>query len=84
MDEFFSIEKCLGEVAGVINLTFEAEPFTCDDSEAEYHKFPAIVAVKKVAKAAEGEGDEEEGAGDEPAAEEAAEVTGPQFNPRDF
>lgn len=82
MDEFFSIEKCLGEVAGVINLTFQAEPFTIDKSEDVHHKFPVVVAVKKVVKAAEGEGDGEE---EEPAAEEATpeEAAGPQFNPRD-
>lgn len=83
MDEFFSIERVLGEVAGVINLTYEAEPFAADAGEVQYHEFAVQVAVAKVAKAAEGEGEEEEGAGEEAPAEEAAEK-GPSFNPREY
>jgi hypothetical protein len=84
MDEFFCIERVLGEVAGVVNLTYEAEPFEANAGKVAYHEFAAILAEKKVVKAAaDGEGDEEE-AGEEPAAEEAVEEKAADFNPRDF
>lgn len=84
MDEFFCIEKVLGEVAGVINLTYEAEPFACADGEVRYHAFPDPPPVKKVAKVANEDGEEEEGAGEEAPAEEAAEDKAAAFNPRDY
>ena len=84
MDEFFSIEKILGEVAGVVNLTYQAEPFAADAGEVVYHAFPDPPPVKKVAKVANEEGEEEEGAGEEAPAEEAADDKAPAFNPRDY
>jgi len=82
MDEFFCIESVLGEVAGVVNLTYEAEPFEANAGPVAYHEFEAIKEVKKVVKET-AEGDEEEG-GEEAAAEEAVEEKAADFNPRDF
>jgi len=44
MDEFFAIEKVLGDVAGVISLTFVAEPDAVAD--VQYEKFKEAPKVK--------------------------------------
>lgn len=82
MDEFFNIEKCLGEVAGVVNLTYNAESF--EAGEPQYIEFAEPAPVAKVAKAAEGDGEEEDGAGEEATPPEEGGDKGPKFEPRDY
>jgi hypothetical protein len=59
MDEFFNIEKSIGEVVAVIGLQFNYEKEYIEDNEIEYESFPEpeVVVVKKPV---DGE-DEEEG-----------------------
>lgn len=59
MDEFFNIEKSIGEVVAVIGLQFNYEKEYIEDNEIEYESFPEpeVIAVKKPV---DGE-DEEEG-----------------------
>lgn len=81
MDEFFNIEKVLGEVAGVINLTKTEEPFTIDTEALEKIVFPKIkVEAPKVKVPVEGEEEEEEAPAETPVEEEKA----PDFDPRKF
>lgn len=83
MDEFFCIEKCLGEVAGVLNLTYVPECVEVAEEDRKYIEFAAPVVVAKVAKPADGEdGEEGEEAGETPAEENAEKVD--KFQPRDF
>lgn len=59
MDEFFQIEKCLGEVTAVVSLTFEKEAMHLEgDYEKEEFEVPEE-AVKEVKPAGEGEDEEE-------------------------
>jgi len=77
LDEYNNIEKCLGEVCGIVNLCFKAEPCEIDLSNVEYLKFKAPPpGKKKEGVAAEGE---EEGEGEEKA--EKAEEKKPSFDP---
>jgi hypothetical protein len=66
MDEFFAIERCIGEVVGVIGLQNEkmATTFSADRTEE-----PCMEEVKVATAKPEGEGEGEE----PPAAEEPAE-----------
>lgn len=59
MDEFFNIEKSIGEVVAVIGLQFNYEKEYIEDNEIEYESFPEpeVVVIKKPV---DGE-DEEEG-----------------------
>ncbi len=40
MDEFFDVEKSIGEICGVIGLQFGYEPEQVDEKEIEYEAFP--------------------------------------------
>lgn len=71
MDEFFTIERCIGEVVGVISLQNEKE-VTTFEVPAECYEEPVVEEVKEAAPKQEGEdgedAPEEEAAadGDEP------------------
>lgn len=59
MDEFFQIEKCLGEVTATVSLTFEKEALHVEgDYDKEEFEVPEE-AVKEVKPAGEGEDEEE-------------------------
>jgi len=79
MDEFFMIEKNIGEVCGVIGLQFNAEP--TQFVEDKWEEFPEPV-VEVVKPKVEGDEDEE----DEPAAaeEDDEEKKVPAFKPEDY
>lgn len=44
MDELFNIEKNIGEVVGVINLTYNVEPSEFKDEQWEKFDEPVVVA----------------------------------------
>ena len=80
MDEFFAIEKCIGEVVGIISLQNEKQPTTFEPDMIEQ---PVFEEVKKPEEKKEGEGDEE--GGDEPPAEEGeGEAKAPKWKPTDY
>lgn len=47
MDEFFDIQKHIGEVAAVIGLQFSYEPEIIEEKELEFEKFEAPVHQEK-------------------------------------
>lgn len=54
MDELFNIEKNIGEVVGVINLTFNVEP--SDFKDEQWEKFDEPVVVAKPAQVLDDDG----------------------------
>lgn len=81
MDEFFAIEKTIGEVVGVISLQNEKEQSTFDISPAEIQE-PVQEEVKEAPpKKAEGEEGEE---AEEAPAEEGEEPKVPKWDPKKF
>lgn len=83
MDELFSIEKGLGQIAGCINLTYRLdEPnFVCKNWEVFEEP---VVVEKKVEKQFDEEGNEIPPAEEQPPAEEEEKEAVPKFNPADF
>ena len=59
MDEFFNIEKSIGEISAVIGLQFNYEKEYIEDGEIEYEVFPDPEPVV-VRKREDGEENEEE------------------------
>ena len=57
MDEFFNIEKYIGEIIAIIGLQFNYEKEYIEDNEVEYEVFPEPepVVVKKPVDGEEGE-----------------------------
>jgi len=81
MDEFFQIEKHLGEVKAVFGLQDELEAQAVDASKVQFVEFPAEPeAEKKPVAAVEGEGGEPPAEG----GEEGAEAKAPAFEPKDY
>ena len=80
MDEFFSIERNIGEVVGVISLQAEKE-ITTFELPADQYEEPE--EVKEEVKAAPADGDD---AGDDPPADvgDDGEPKKPKFNPKEF
>lgn len=81
MDEFFQIEKYLGEVTAVVSLTFNKEEMP-DESKIKLEEFPEEEVVVKEAKPAGEEGEEEEE--QPPAAEEEEGEKVEKFDPKKF
>ena len=81
MDEFFCIQRNIGQVAGVIALRNQKEEteFTVDASMVSE---PEQEEVKQEAPKAEGEGGDEPPADDDAAA--AEEKKAPTWNPKDY
>lgn len=82
MDEFFMVEKHIGEVVGIIGLQYNAEKHHIESHEVVYEEFPeppqAPVKVK-------GEGDEEDEEEEKPAEEEEeGEEKLPKFKVEDY
>jgi len=80
MDEFFAIERSIGEVVGVISLQNEKEVTTFDLANDCYEEI-VIEEVKKVVVKVEG-GDEDEGEQEAAAEEEESKI--PKWNPKDY
>lgn len=72
MDEFFCIESTLGEVAGVLDLTYVARPFEANAGGVAYHKFEEPAQEEKKEAKPAGDGEEEEPAAEDPPAEAEA------------
>lgn len=76
MDEFFQIEKHLGEVKAVLGLQFVAEPDATNKKDVQYLQFSEAEKTQEVKPpAGDGEGGEEPPEG---------EVKAPAFNPADY
>lgn len=80
MDEFFCIERAIGEVVGVISLQNEKE-VTTFEVPADCYEEPVVEEVKEPAPKAEGE-DGEEAQEDAPADGEEAKI--PKWNPKNY
>lgn len=80
MDEFFAIERNIGEVVGVISLQNEKEVTTFDLPADCYEEIVVEEAKEPVAKP---EGEEAEEGGDDAAAE-GDEPKAPKWNPKDY
>lgn len=79
MDEIFQIEKCVGEIAGVISLQFKLESieFKCE----EFEQFAEPVKEEKPAATEE---NPDEPVEQPPAEEGGDEEKKPAFNPADY
>lgn len=88
MDEFFLIEKALGEVHAIVSLTFNQEKnLSADESKVKYEKFPEPEPVAEKVKKTDADGnpvDDEEEQPPEPEAEEDGEAKKPKFKPEDY
>jgi len=81
MDEFFAIERSIGEVVGVISLQSEKEVTTFDLPNDCYEEI-VVEEVKQAAPKAEGGDDEEEG--DQEAAAPGGDPKVPKWSHKDF
>lgn len=79
MDEFFSIERAIGEVIGVISLQNEKE-VTTFDVPADCYEMPVVEEVKEEAPKVEGEDGEDA----EEAPADGEEPKAPKWNPKDY
>ena len=79
MDEFFMIEKNIGEVQAVMGLQFNYEKEYMEESEVEYEQFPEPPPVEVKRK---GENEDEEEQEQPPADEE--EKQAPKFRVEDY
>lgn len=82
MDEFFAIEKNIGEVVGVVSLQNEKELSTFDIGPDEVEE-PVEEEVKEAAPKQKPEGEEEEG-GEEPPAEDGEEKKVPSWDHKKY
>jgi len=80
MDELFTIEKNIGEIAGVIGLQFNVEKTVY--VEEKWEVFDEPVVEEKKAKIIDEEGNEVDAP--EPVPAEGDEPKAPKFNPADF
>ena len=80
MDELFTIEKNIGEIAGVIGLQFSVEKTVY--VEEKWEVFDEPVVEEKKAKIIDEEGNEVDAP--EPVPAEGDEPKAPKFNPADF
>jgi hypothetical protein len=79
MDEFFMIEKCLGDIESVVSFTYnKEEECTGNEESTKYEEFPVEEAPKEEAKAVDEDGEEKA-----PEEEEEGEKK-VKFNPKDF
>jgi len=81
MDELFTIEQTIGEVAAIIGLQLEVEPDFIREDQIVYEEFPEPPPVEVKAAPAEGE---EEPPEEPPAEEEDGEKKPPAFKPEDY
>lgn len=79
MDEFFNIEKSIGEIIAVIGLQFNYEKEYIEDIEIEYEQFPEPEPVV-IKKPVDGEEEEEQ----PPAQEEEEESKKPKFKKEEY
>jgi hypothetical protein len=88
MDEYFLIEKSLGEICSVVSLTFNKEDnCSTDESKMKWEEFPEPEAPVEKEKKLDEDGNEiPEEEGEAPAAEEDAdgEKAKAKFKPEDF
>lgn len=83
MDELFMVEKCIGEVAGVINLSSKAESTNFVQEKWEEFEAP-VVEEKKPAKVLDDDGNEVDAPAAEPEVVDGDEPPKPKFNPAEF
>jgi len=86
MDEFFLIEKTLGEVTAIVSLTFNKEEnLSADESKLKWEEFPEPEAPPEKEKKYDDDGNliEEEEAPAEDAGEEEGEKVA-KFKPEDY
>lgn len=87
MDEFFLIEKSLGEVSAIVSLTFNKEEnYSNDESRLKFEEFPEPEAPPEKEKKFNEEGDEihEEEPPEVPEGEEAEGEKVAKFKPEDY
>jgi hypothetical protein len=86
MDEFFLIEKTLGEVTAIVSLTFtKEENLSADESKLKWEEFPEPEAAPVKEKKFDENGDEiveEDEAPEVPEGEEEEKVA--KFKPEDY
>jgi len=85
MDEFFLIEKTLGEVTAIVSLTFNKEEnHSADESKLKWEEFPEPEAAPEKEKKFDEDGNliEEEEAQEVPEGEEEEKVV--KFKPEDY
>lgn len=81
MDEFFAIQRCIGEVAGVVSLQNEAEPTEWTVS-ADMIEEAVVEEVKQPVAPVEGEG--EAAAEEAPADGDEEQKQAPKWKPEDY
>jgi hypothetical protein len=88
MDEYFLIEKSLGEICSVVSLTFNKEDnCSMDESKTKWEEFPEPEAPVEKEKKLDEDGNEipeEEGEAAAPEDAEEAEKAKAKFKPEDF
>lgn len=89
MDEFFLIEKTLGEVTAIVSLTFlinKEENYSADETKLKWEEFPEPEAPPEKEKKYDEEGNliEEDDAAPVEEVEEGEEAKAPKFKPEDY
>lgn len=82
MDEMFSISMCIGEIAGIISLTYKEESDKPAVAEMEKFEEPVVEEVKVVEAPVEGEEPAEPE--DAPPVEEGGEEKAKAWSPKDY